>query len=140
MPSCWQVAMTRTAISPRLAMRTELNIVGNPTGAALLQESADALLALGTGAEPRNGGSGGLARIGVGELGDGARHELAGAHTGGSGLADGTQLSADGVVELVGGDDLVGEADGEGAVGVEALGSGEEGAGVGLADLAHDEG
>src|SRR5689334_14815752 len=112
MPSCWQAAMMRTAISPRLAIRTDLNIVGCPVGypggAALFEEGTDALLAFGAGAQAGDGGGGGLAGLGGAQLG--------------------------------GGDDLVDQADGARAGGVEALGCQEEGTGMRLADLAEDEG
>src|SRR5690242_248405 len=114
MPSCWQAAMMRMAISPRLAIRTDLNIVRYPGGAALFEEGADALLAFGAGAQAGDGGDGGLAGLGVAQLGDGAGHELAGADAGRARLADGVELGVHGGIELGGGDDLMDEADGVG--------------------------
>src|SRR5690348_6277376 len=62
-PSSWQARMTRTAISPRLAIRTRSNIVWRPRRAPLLQEGADALLPLWADPQPRDGRRRRLARF-----------------------------------------------------------------------------
>src|SRR5256885_11718686 len=79
-PISWQARITRTAISPRLAIRTRSNIVAYPRRAPLLQEGAYALLPLRAGTQPRDGRRRRLARLIRRERGDGAGERLGRAH------------------------------------------------------------
>src|SRR5579859_616749 len=62
MPIARQVAMIRTAISPRLAMSIFLNILYNPIWAAFLKKRLHALLSFGAGAQAGEGFGGIAAR------------------------------------------------------------------------------
>src|SRR5579863_4869057 len=55
MPMTRQVAMMRTAISPRLAMSIFLNILYDPVGLAFLKKRLYALLSFGAGAQASEG-------------------------------------------------------------------------------------
>src|SRR5262245_17201140 len=138
-PSSWQARMTRTAISPRLAIRTRSNIVANPCRAALLQEGANALLPLRADAQPSNGRRRRLARLIWLQGGHGTGEHLGGAHACRAVLPDLGQRLCYRRIQFVERDDLVNQPDGERTLRVEALGGQEERAGVRLSDLRHDE-
>src|SRR6185437_7715486 len=126
MPISRQAAMTRTAISPRLAIKTELNIVTHPCRAALLQEGADALLALRADPQVSDGRGGGGADLIAAEVGDVAGEQLGGAHPGWPALADVAQCRGNGVVESGGGDNLMDEANRQRPLRIEPLRRDEE--------------
>src|SRR5260221_8214859 len=128
MPISWHAAMTRTAISPRLAISTDLNIVAHPRGAPLLQKRADALLPFDADAQTRDGRRRRLARLDGIQRGDGERHELGGPHARWPVLPDLAQRRGHCLIELVGGHDAVHQPNGKRTCGVEALGGDEEGA------------
>src|SRR5690242_10791775 len=139
MPISRQAAMTRTAISPRLAIKTELNIVAHPCRAALFEEGADALLALRADPQVGDGGGGGGVGLVAAEGGDVAGEQLGGAHPGGAVLADVAQRRGDGVVQVSGGDDLVDETNRQRPLRIEALSGDEERARRSWPDLGDDE-
>src|SRR5690348_14339892 len=98
MPISRQAAMTRTAISPRLAMRTELNIAAHPRSPPLLQEGADALLPLRADPQVGDGRGGHGARLLAAEIEDVAGQQLGRAHASRPVLPDVAQCHGDGVV------------------------------------------
>src|SRR5689334_7740676 len=124
-PSSWQARITRTAISPRLAIRTRSNIVTYPRRAPLFQEGANALLPLWADAQPRDGRRRRLARLIWLQRRDGAGEHLGCAHARWPVLADLAQRLRHRRVQFVKRDDLVNQPDGERALRVEALGGQE---------------
>src|SRR5262245_59167160 len=100
-PSSWQARMTRTAISPRLAIRIRSNIVAHPRRTPLLQEGADAFLPLRADTQACDGRRRCLARFIWLQRGDGAGERLGSAHARRAVLADLAQCLRHGCVQLV---------------------------------------
>src|SRR5579884_3453837 len=76
MPISWHAAITRMAISPRLATKTLLNIAAHPARRALLKEGPDALLPLGARPQARDGRRRRLARLLLAQPQHRPRHHL----------------------------------------------------------------
>src|SRR5579872_64270 len=155
MPIARQVRATRTAISPRFAIRMDLNgrfrrtaqrpdwsagaAPSLPAGAALFEKRAQAFLSLFADALLRDALGGPCPRLLRRQSGNGLRDALSQARRAGAARAKLPHAALDRGLELRRWDRFVDQPDAQRAVGSEALARREQGARVRLPDLAQDE-